>query len=856
MDTVVAIHEPVKPGERRWRPSWASACAAAALFATAAYGCTRGRQHLVRVGDDRRDLTIDEVISGDLSAQSPTYRWTADGIVFVDGDSVRSLAHASTPPAPTTVVPSCSALKASPASVDPSPGSGRYVLFSNDSEKLWRHSSTARHWVLDTQTSEVRALDAADRWGKQRCVQWSPRSDVAAVAYVVDNNLWYEDVGKGAGAARVTSDGTSGQDPGGVDGSIFNGVPDWVYEEDVLHTGCAMWWSPDGSKLAFLRIDSSKVQEVSIPRFDPKPQSGSDLSWAYTVERRFRYPKSGSTNPAVEVKVWTVADQAQCTVPLQKLSQGVAPEVVARVQWPRQDLLAVRALDREQTEEALTLYSTDKADGCPASSTLGLRRHGWAAAPGKRSTWVPLDPPFLWTSACASGGSSDLHFVVVEPFKGTGTAPAESYAARLYHWNGSGAARVVADLTPSAAAVSVTQLLGATSSDRSALLWFVGAPTSAPKGMATSHGSSSRQVYRAPLCGGGNVQTVSGGPGWWAGSAANDPHDGVLAAVLSQQRGQGYAGADVPRHSLYRLGSNMDEIMVLEDNAALVKQLSGIRMPVRLFFDLPVPSLRTHLSMSVTLPSDFDPTRQHPVLVQVYGGPTSQRVTRAYPNPSFNTFWAASGGIFIEVDNRGTGGREVSFERSLHRQLGQLEAPDQMAAASLFAPFLQAEMGGDPVDSDRMCIWGTSYGGYVAGMVAALGAAPFSSSISVAPVTYWELYNTMYTERFQGSPQSNPEGYRLGGVPPHAENFTAPFLLLHGLADDNVLFGHSAMLKAALIKARVGTAAQQTDFFPNRDHSIPRFDDNGAAATVMYNEMTSFLCRSLRLADSSVYKAC
>ena len=189
-------------------------------------------------------------------------------------------------------------------------------------------------------------------------------------------------------------------------------------------------------------------------------------------------------------------------------------------------------------------------------------------------------------------------------------------------------------------------------------------------------------------------------------------------------------------------------------------------------------------------PADFDAARRYPVVVYVYGGPMGQAVTNEW-SVGFNEILARRGFIVFTIDNRGTGFRGTAFDAPLYRHIGKIEVADQMVGVE----YLKSR---DFVDPDRIGIWGWSYGGYMTLMSLFGQPDVFAAGVSGAPVTDWALYDTHYTERYLGTPQDNPEGYEASGVFPYADNLAAPLLLIHGMADDNVLFTNSTKLMKTL----------------------------------------------------------
>ena len=191
----------------------------------------------------------------------------------------------------------------------------------------------------------------------------------------------------------------------------------------------------------------------------------------------------------------------------------------------------------------------------------------------------------------------------------------------------------------------------------------------------------------------------------------------------------------------------------------------------------------------LTKPSPFNPSRRYPVIVLVYGGPGVQRVRDEFTPLTLQLFAQAGFGVF-ELDNRGSGNRERSFETAIHGRLGHVEVADQLAGVEFLRTL-------DWVDPSRIGIFGHSYGGYMVLMCLAASHA-FRAGVSVAPVTDWTLYDTHYTERYLGTPAANPQGYAASSPLARVGDIDAPLLLMHGVADDNVLFTHSLRLINAL----------------------------------------------------------
>ena len=192
-------------------------------------------------------------------------------------------------------------------------------------------------------------------------------------------------------------------------------------------------------------------------------------------------------------------------------------------------------------------------------------------------------------------------------------------------------------------------------------------------------------------------------------------------------------------------------------------------------------------------PAGFVEGRRYPVVVRVYGGPHVQYVQRRWDERwgLFDQLLAQRGFVVFTLDNRGSARRGVAFEAPIHRRMGGPEVDDQMVGIRWLSkqPF---------VDARRIGVFGWSYGGYMSLMLLAKHSAAIAAGVAVAPVSDWRLYDTHYTERYMDHPDAYSASYRESSVLPHLAGLTSPLYLVHGMADDNVLFTHSTQLMAAL----------------------------------------------------------
>jgi dipeptidyl-peptidase-4 len=201
------------------------------------------------------------------------------------------------------------------------------------------------------------------------------------------------------------------------------------------------------------------------------------------------------------------------------------------------------------------------------------------------------------------------------------------------------------------------------------------------------------------------------------------------------------------------------------------------------------------IDTAILLPRDHVSGQRLPVLLDPYGGPHHRRVLKAQ-DAFLQSQWLADQGFAVLVaDGRGTPGRGTAWEKAIHLDLATPVLEDQVDA-------LQAAAEANPdLDLDRVAIRGWSFGGYLAALAVLRRPDVFHAAIAGAPVTDWRLYDTHYTERYLSHPDENPEAYRRSSLLDDAAALSRPLLLIHGLADDNVVAAHTLRLSTALLEA-------------------------------------------------------
>ncbi|MGY6627585.1 MAG: DPP IV N-terminal domain-containing protein [Oceanicaulis sp.] len=474
------------------------------------------------------------------------------------------------------------------------------------------------------------------------------------------------------------------------------------------------------------RIAVARIDETPV---EIVPRFGITAEGVTVTDQR--YPRAGTPNALVGLWVIDVASGRRVQIDL-----GAETDIyLARVNWSQaSDRLYIQRQNRAQT--VLDVLGANPATG---ASDLVLREEA--------ETWINLsndftaleEGGFLWTSE-------------------------RSGFRHIYHVNADGDVRAL-----SQGEWTVDRIAGL--SDDRATVYFEGWVETPLE----------RHLYAVAFEGGAPVQ-VTQGQGRWSASLG----EGGTAYIGT------YSDPDTPPHTgLYSIDGA--RIAWIEENALDERHpyhpyLNAHVSPE--FGVLTAADGRTELHWSMLRPDHCTASHRCPVIVQVYGGPLVQTVTRGWVNPRDQLF-PAHGYILFKLDNRGSANRGHAFEAALHRRMGIVEAQDQLAGLD----YLQ---GLDFVDPDRIGLWGWSYGGYMALMTTLQAPGRFAAAAAGAPVTDWALYDTHYTERYMGMPDENADGYEAGSAFAHLDGYQTPTLIIHGMADDNVTFDHSTRLFAEL----------------------------------------------------------
>jgi dipeptidyl-peptidase 4 len=520
-------------------------------------------------------------------------------------------------------------------------------------------------------------------------------------------------------------------------------------------------------------------KKIAFMRFDESDVKEWWLTFygdLYPVHHRYKYPKAGEDNSIVTVHVYDLAT-GQTT----KMDTGQeTDQYIPRIRWTQNpETLAILRLNRLQNKLEILLAEAQSGQ----SRVLYTEENKYYIEDGNFDDIVFLKNATQFIIMSEKDGYKHIY---------------------LYDMNGKQISRITQGEW------EVTGLMGI--DQKNERIYYQSAEVS----------PMDRNIYSVRFNGKGK-KALTPEKGWNTAQFSTD-----FSYFIKT-----WSDANTP--PVYSVNSGKDGRPVREilNNSELVEKRKAYDLSQKEFFTI-TTSEGVELNAWRIMPPDFDESKQYPVLFDIYGGPGSQTVRNSYGGGDlWSHYLAQEGVIVVSVDNRGTGARGEEFKKMTYLQLGKYETIDQIEAAKYMASLPY-------VNEDKIAVFGWSYGGYMSTLCLTKGADIFDVAIAVAPVSNWRFYDNIYTERFMRTPQENPDGYDDNSPINHVDKMEGKYLLVHGMADDNVHPENSYDLITALVDA-------DKDFelmlYPNSNHSIytgrnTRFH--------LYSKMTDFLLLNLK----------
>uniref|UniRef100_A0AAG5DCG6 Venom dipeptidyl peptidase 4 n=1 Tax=Anopheles atroparvus TaxID=41427 RepID=A0AAG5DCG6_ANOAO len=726
----------------------------------------------------------------------------------------------------------------------------RYLLLAQNEKRLFRHSYLAQYTVYDITTSEtiqlaVRAEE--DEWPFLLHAEFTPKGQAIVLVYKYD--IYYKPSARAPQTYRLTKNA--------IPGIVHNGVPDWLYEEEILHSNKAIWLSTDGHLMLYTTFNDTLVQEQQFAWYGT-PTGDINL---YPEIRSLRYPKPGTRNPTVTLNVADLTDPKsirmnQLTPPPILLSQE---HYFTSASWVSPSEVSVVWMNRPQNLSVVTLCKSPMWY-CQETHRISGDGRGWVDE---------MSVPFF-----SLNGSS---YIAISPLRDG----AAGHFRHLVHVH-IGKKRII-PLTHGR--FEVNKILHWDQANN--FVYYLGIPehspaqqhlyrvSSLPPKQGTSprpprcltcthqHGSHAHITIKAS-----NRVQQQWNDDWDDMDEEEEEYVELPLTTAPSKRkrkptepetvapptpptpcqyfttvfapgNSEFAlieclGPIVPFSAIYRIVPDVSKaptqvLYYLQNNTALADRVGKVAVPQVRSFPVMI-SGGYHAQVRMFLPPGLreDEITRYPMIVHVYSGPGTQLVTDKW-RFDWNTYLAGTKDYIVTlIDGRGSSGQGYQLLHEVYRRLGTVEVSDQLEVAEYLRDSLHF------VDKRRVGIWGWSYGGYTAALAMASPTSLFQCGISVAPVTNWKLYDSTYTERFMGMPNvtDNYKGYEDSDLSKHAEKLRdKQFLMVHGTADDNVHFQQSVVFSKAL--SSKGALFKQL-IYPDEGHNLAGVKKH------LYRSMTLF----------------
>jgi dipeptidyl aminopeptidase/acylaminoacyl peptidase len=680
----------------------------------------------------------------------------------------------------------------------------RYILITTSVKTVFRHSKLKNYVIFDTK--EKSYLKLKDELNNISNIEFSPSGN--KLAFVKNNNLYFMNL-ENKQTTQITHDGSE---------NIFNGISDWVYEEEVLMKSQAFYWSPDSKYLGFIKFDDTEVPEFEIPVYLDNNFEGVP----YPDKKSIKYPKPGYPNPDVNVYIYDTTNND----PKNNLKKVVYEK---DYEFKQDNLTILQVLWATETSENFMIRTSNRVQDTARLFSVNIPKELKNEDTDHKKDGT-IEATFLKEDEFDDDGwltrTESIYFV-----------PPKSYIEIMEDHNGYQHINFYNDIYEDKSQFitsgewEVNSIEGIDKDKK--IIYYIG----------SEEGSMQRHLYKVNFDGQRNIKMTP------IVSEIEEQKEnidlfgdnltevGVYSASFSPGFNYyllNYEGPGVPWQKILSTSESYDKFNIdVADNKRLEELLTYYETPKFRRFEIPIKDYT--VNALAIYPPDFKESsrNKYPVLFHPYGGPNSQMADYSY-QMDFNAVLASDPNhplIVVIVDGRGTAWKGRKFRVGISKQLGKLEAEDQIEAAKYMQKLSY-------VDSDKIAIWGWSYGGYLTSKVIEANSGVFKVGMAVAPVTDWRLYDTLYTERYMKTLEDNKKGYIDSAVRNVTGFNNVDFLLVHGTEDDNVHFQNSAILSSKLTLNGVKYTSQ---YYTDNAHSM----GFGNAYSQLMDLLTNFLYKHL-----------
>uniref|UniRef100_A0A3Q0SVF4 Fibroblast activation protein, alpha n=1 Tax=Amphilophus citrinellus TaxID=61819 RepID=A0A3Q0SVF4_AMPCI len=594
----------------------------------------------------------------------------------------------------------------------------KYIAFESNYTKKWRHSFTASYSIYDREIGTLLSY-----------FTWAPTGN--KYAYVLDFNIFFK--------SSVTADETVQLTRNGKKNEILNGVPDWVYEEEVFASNGAIWWSSTGKFLAYAEFNDTEVHKVEYSWY------GSDQ---YPQTVAVPYPKAGSALTKVKLFVVDTTNPSQPTQVFAPASVSSGDHILGSVTWVSDERIAVQWLTRRQNYVVVQIYDFDGSRWKEKQKFEQTSKTGWVGHYVPLPLFFAEDKLSFYKVMSDTNGYKHIHYV-----KDGKATPVTSGKWEVIY---------ISKLTKDAI-YFVSNEDGGIPVKRNLYKVMIGNSPSSPRCL-TCNLYKDRCQYNS----------------------------GYFSFGASYYRMDCY-GPGFPLYTL--MDSKGSELSILQDNKELESILSEFQMPTMTYGTLKIGGF--DLWYEMMLPPNFKKSKKYPLLIDVYAGPCSQSVNYRF-KLNWGTYLSSSHGIIIaSFDGRGSGYQGDEIMHSIYRRLGTFEVEDQITAVRKFI-----DMGFVDKDRIAIWGWSyggyvtsMALGAGTGLFKCGIAVAPVAKW-EYYDAVYTERYMGKPTENSDSYKNSTVTSRAKNFK-------TVDYLLVHGTADDNVHFQQAAQISRALVDEQV-----------------------------------------------------
>ncbi|XP_072268686.1 A-type potassium channel modulatory protein DPP6 isoform X1 [Pyxicephalus adspersus] len=625
----------------------------------------------------------------------------------------------------------------------------KYVLLAFNVKPIYQHSFTAQYALCNLITSKLTELNPPEVEVEKAYLQyagWGPKGQ--QLIFIFENNIFYK-MNADSRPIRLVSTGK--------EGVIFNGLSDWLYEEEIFKSHIAHWWAPDGARLAYATINDTKVPTMEIPVY-----TGS----VYPTVKNYHYPKAGFENPVVTLHVVNLNGPLHHVEMIPPDDQRMREYYITMVKWATNTKVAVNWLNRAQNISILTL--------CDAITGVCTKKHedeseAWLHRQNEQPIFSKDGRKFFFVRAIPQLGRGKFHHIAVSSSQANNSND-NLQSITSGDWD-------------------VTEILAY--DEKNQKIYF----------LSTEDGPTRRHLYSTNTNGSFNRQCIS---------CLLIENCTYVSASFSHTLEYFLLKCEGPRIPIVTIHNTTDNqsLIELENNSRVKAVMEERQMPYSEFVQIQLDDYK--LPMQIIKPATFINTAHYPLLLVVDGSPGSQSVSEKFEIDWTTVLVSSYSAIVVKFDGRGSGFQGTKLLHEVRKGLGSFQERDQSTA---LGTILKEQY----IDKTRVGVFGKEYGGYLSSRLITIRADDlFTCGAALSPITDFKLYASSFSERYLGLHTIDNGAYELAKITVRESlSNKAKFLIIHATADEKIHFQHTAELITNLVKAKANYSLL---IYPDENH--------------------------------------